>query len=48
MRRFITLIGMGMLVIGGIISAQQPAPRITRIEFTPAKVDEGSLSLIHI
>ena len=44
MRRFIRLIGplLGMLVIGATISAQQPTPRITRIEFTPARVDEGS------
>lgn len=40
MRRFIPLIGM--LVIGSMVSAQQPTPRITRIEFTPARVDEGS------
>lgn len=40
MRRFVSL--TVFLLVGGLLSAQQPSPRITRIEFTPAKVDEGA------
>ena len=32
---------MGVVLLGGQMLAQQPAARITRIEFAPAKVDEG-------
>ena len=32
---------IGILFLSGPLLAQQPAARITRIEFAPAKVDEG-------
>ena len=41
MRRSVSLL-LGVLLIGAQLSAQQPTPRITRIEFTPAKVDDGA------
>ena len=39
MRRVVAVIGI--LFLSGQLLAQQPAARITRIEFAPAKVDEG-------
>ena len=39
MRRIVAAVGV--LLLGGQMLAQQPAGRITRIEFSPAKVDEG-------
>ena len=44
MRRFAVL--TTLLVWGALVSAQQPTPRITRIEFTPAKAEEGGGVLI--
>lgn len=39
MRRSGALIAF--LMVGTLAVAQQPTPRITRIEFTPAKAEEG-------
>lgn len=39
MRRCVTL--PVLAILSSVLSAQQPAPRIARIDFTPAKVDEG-------
>ena len=39
MRRLITVVGC--LMFGGLTYAQQPGPRVTRIEFAPATVEEG-------
>ena len=40
MRKFGPVVGI--VLLGAQITAQQAAPRITRIEFAPAKIDEGA------
>ena len=39
MRRIVTV--LGVLMFGALTYAQEPAPRITRIEFAPATIEQG-------